>query len=121
MHHEDRKSQDLFCSVLCGPRSPQFQFLFLLQVLPMWAPPWIFLSAPGRHGIGLCKPRKWLLALTLSGIGGDIAGLPCFALGWATPHEFAQHLLVSVHDGSAAGADGCARRTRNSLELRRFQ
>lgn len=80
-----------------GP--PQFQILFLLHVLAMWALPWIFLSARGRHGISLCKPRKWLLALALSGIGGGIAGLLCFALGWATPHDSPSNLLVSVHHG----------------------
>jgi uncharacterized protein len=80
-----------------GP--PRFQILFLLQVLAMWALPWFFLSERGRQGIGLCKPRKWLLVLALSGTGGGIAGLLCFALGWATPQDSPSNLLVSVHHG----------------------
>jgi membrane protease YdiL (CAAX protease family) len=77
-----------------GP--PQFRVLFLLQVLAMWALPWIFLNAQGRRGIGLSKPRRWLPALALSGIAGGIAGLLCFALGWATPHDSSSNLLAVV-------------------------
>jgi hypothetical protein len=80
-----------------GP--PQFRLLFLLHVLAMWALPWIFLNAQGRQGIGLAKPRKWLPALALSGAAGCVAGLVCFAVGWATPHDSPLNLLVSVHQG----------------------
>ncbi len=77
-----------------GP--PQFRALFLLQVLAMWALPWIFLSAQGRRGIGISKPRKWLPALALSGMAGSIAGLLSFALGWAMPHDSSNNLLAVV-------------------------
>ncbi|MGA2572474.1 MAG: type II CAAX endopeptidase family protein [Terracidiphilus sp.] len=85
-----------FCAAW-GP--PQLQILFLLHVLAMWALPWIFLNAEGRRGIGLCRPRKWLPALALSGIAGGFAGLLCFAVGWTTPHDSPSNLLVCVHHG----------------------
>jgi hypothetical protein len=85
-----------FCAAF-GP--PQLRFLFLLHVLAMWALPWIFLNAQGRCGIGLCKPRKTLLVLALSAVAGGIAGLLCFALGYATPHDSPANLLASVHHG----------------------
>ena len=83
-----------FCAAW-GPK--QLQILFLLHVLAMWALPWIFLSGPGRKAIGLANPRKWLPALLSSGIAGGIAGLLCFALGWATPHDSPSNLLAVVH------------------------
>src|SRR5208282_3235542 len=81
------------CAVF-GP--PQFQVLFPLHVLAMWALPWIFLSAQGRRGIGLSKPRKWLLPLALSGIGGGIAGLLCFVVSRAAPHDSPSNLLAVI-------------------------
>jgi hypothetical protein len=80
-----------------GP--PQLRFLFLLHVLAMWVLPWIFLNAQGRGGIGLCKPRKTLFVLALSAAAGGIAGLLCFALGHATPHDSPANLLANVHRG----------------------
>ena len=62
----------------------------------MWALPWIFLSSWGRLTIGLSKPRKWFPALTLSGIGGGIAGLLCFPLGCARPHDSPNNLLAVI-------------------------
>jgi hypothetical protein len=80
-----------------GP--PPWRILFLVHVLAMWALPWIFLNAQGRGEIGLCRPAKTFLALTLSAIAGSIAGWLCFALGHATPHDSPANLLASVRHG----------------------
>lgn len=84
-----------FYAVL-GP--PQVRILFLLQVIVMWALPWIFLTARGRHEIGIARPRKPLTALALSGLAGCSAGLLFFALAWAAARAGFDNIIATIYD-----------------------
>jgi membrane protease YdiL (CAAX protease family) len=79
-----------------GP--PQVRILFLLHVLFMWALPFIFLTAQGRHQIGLRKQGNSASALALSALAGAVCGLAVFAIGMALYGNSPENWCLSIRD-----------------------
>jgi membrane protease YdiL (CAAX protease family) len=79
-----------------GP--PQARILFLLHILIMWALPFIFLTAHGRHQIGLRKQGNSASVLALSALAGAVCGLAIFAIGMALYGNSPDNWCLSIRD-----------------------
>lgn len=74
------------------------QELFFLQTVAMWALPFLYLTASGRHEIGISSQGVTLTSVMLSAVAGVACGLVLFGLGMLIYGDSANNWCISIRN-----------------------